>query len=171
MAFYGYLALEGMNLGPIEHGFDKFEYTNAIPITKFEHQVSIDLQKDKGGTDARNTSKSGEPQHGNIIVLKELGQSTPTIYRALCSQERMRRAEILWYRFNESGIEDLYFRLNLENAMITGVRVVQPEVRDEETQSHIINEEISISYTAITWEFTQSENLQSFTAEVIHNSR
>ena len=56
-----------------------------------------------------------------------------------------------WYRLDGSGDEELYFSIELENAMITRIHPWVPNVLDRKSEGLRHMEDVSIAYERIIW--------------------
>ncbi len=80
-----------------------------------------------------------------------MDKSTPKLYQALVTGEKMKNVSIKWYRIDPAGKEEHYFTHELENAIIIGIKPRTPTVYLPENEPHRHMEELSLTYEKIKW--------------------
>ena len=134
----------GQNQGPIQGSCQMEGREGSILVSSFSHNINIP-------TDPK-TGKLGKRAHGPFKILKDFDKSTPKLYRALVTGENLITVEIKFYHIDPAGVEEHYFTITLENAMIVNISPHSPldffaqnigVPRDLETVSFI--------YSKITW--------------------
>jgi len=143
MPLPGNLTIVGEEQGDFEGSCELENREGSILVMAFDHTVEIP-------TDA-NGATAGRRVHRPITITKEIDRSTPMLYQALCSGERLTSVELEWYRIDETGTEELYFTIALENALISKVHPWVPNVLDKEKASYRHMEDVSIVYEKIIW--------------------
>ena len=143
MPMPGNLSITGEVQGEIEGSCELEDREGTILVQAFDHVVEIP-------TDDRGVA-SGRRQHSPISITKEIDRSTPMLYQALCTGELLTTVVLDWYRLDGSGEEELYFTIELENAMITRIHPWVPNVLDRRKESLRHMEDVSIAYESIIW--------------------
>jgi type VI secretion system secreted protein Hcp len=83
-------------------------------------------------------------------ITKFIDKASPLLHNALTSGEQL-TLEINWYRISASGEEELYYVMELENAVLVDIETVLPSVGDP-SLSHLAHMEVlHINPGAITW--------------------
>ncbi|MDH5387809.1 MAG: Hcp family type VI secretion system effector [Gammaproteobacteria bacterium] len=143
MPMPGNLTITGEEQGLIEGSCDIEEREGTILVQAFDHIVEIP-------TDDRGVA-IGRRLHRPMMITKEFDKSTPMLYQALCTGELLTEVVLDWYRMDGFGEQELYFSMQMENAMITKVHPWVPNVldRSNETLKHM--EDVFISYEKIIW--------------------
>ena len=139
----GNLRITGEVQGEIEGSCELEDREGTILVQAFDHLVEIP-------TDERGVA-AGRRRHSPITITKEIDRSTPMLYQALCTGELLTEVVLDWYRFDEGGEEELYFSLEMNNAMITRIRPWVPNVLDRGNEQLRHMEDISIAYESIIW--------------------
>ncbi|MBF0237890.1 MAG: type VI secretion system tube protein Hcp [SAR324 cluster bacterium] len=115
MSMPGFMEIEGESQGVIEGSCIKKDFEKTIELYSFEHNVEI----------PQNTSTglfTGIRIHRPIIIYKEIDRSTPKLYQALCTCEKLKTVTFSWHRFVRAGSPELFYKVELENASIVDVR-------------------------------------------------
>ena len=143
MPMPGNLTITGEVQGLIEGSCELEEREGTILVQAFDHVVEIP-------TDDRGIA-SGRRAHRPMTITKEIDRSTPMLYQALCTGELLTDVKLDWYRLDGSGEEELYYSIELENAMITRIHPWVPNVLDRSSEGLRHMEDVSIAYERIIW--------------------
>lgn len=143
MPMPGNLTITGEVQGQIEGSCELEQREGTILVQAFDHVVEIP-------TDDRGIA-SGRRAHRPMTITKEIDRSTPMLYQALCTGELLTDVKLDWYRLDGSGDEELYFSIELENAMITRIHPWVPNVLDRKSEGLRHMEDVSIAYERIIW--------------------
>ena len=94
---------------------------------------------------------TGKRIHRPLCLLKEFDKSSPKMYQALCTGERLKEVVLKWYRVSKLGTEEHYFTHRLEDAIIVAIQPYMPItfLPDSNTAHHM--EEIAFTYKTIRW--------------------
>lgn len=139
----GSLTITGEVQGLIEGSCELDEREGTILVQAFDHVVEIP-------TDDRGIA-SGRRMHRPMMITKEIDKSTPMLYQALCTGELLTEVTLDWYRLDGTGDEELYYSIELENAMITRIHPWVPNVLDRSSEGLRHMEDVSIAYERIIW--------------------
>ena len=89
--------------------------------------------------------------HKPMVITKVFDKSSPLLYRALTTGEKLPTVELKWYRTSTQGTQEHYFTTKLEDAIITNIKARMPNCQDP-GQAHFTHlEDISFTYRKITW--------------------
>jgi len=143
MPMPGNLTITGEVQGQIEGSCELEDREGTILVQAFDHIVEIP-------TDDRGIA-SGRRAHRPMTMTKEIDRSTPMLYQALCTGELLTDVKLDWYRLDGSGDEELYFSIELQNAMITRIHPWVPNVLNPANANLRHMEDISIAYERIIW--------------------
>ncbi|MBN3081537.1 Hcp family type VI secretion system effector [Pectobacterium polaris] len=84
-----------------------------------------------------------------VEIRKPIDKATPLIAQALSDNEKL-TCEFLFYRTSQSGGNELYFKMVLRDAIITGIQFHYPNsLTHNEVQPH---ESVSFKFASIEWE-------------------
>lgn len=129
--------------GAIEGSCEIEGREGTILVQAFDHTVEIPT--DKQGITA------GRRLHRPMTVTKEIDRSTPMLYQALCLGEKMTEVKLDWYRVDETGTQELYFSIKMENAMVSRIHPWVPNVLDGANKGYRHMEDVSFTYEKIVW--------------------
>jgi type VI secretion system secreted protein Hcp len=138
------MTLEGEKQGKIEGFCDMKGREGTILVYGMNHDIHIPRDPQSG-------QPSGKRIHGPLTLTKEYDKSSPKIYQALCTGERMKKVEIKWYRIAKDGTEEHYFTHSLQNAIVVSVKPYTPIVFLPENEPYRHMEEIAFTYSKIKW--------------------
>jgi len=148
-----YLTIEGETQGPITSGTFTADsvgntyqegHEDEILVEAFKHNVTIPRDPQSG-------QPTGQRVHKPLTITKVFDKSSPLIYNALTSGEKMTKCELKFYRTSTAGQQEHYFTIELEDAIIVDIQAYMPNCQDP-AQSHFTNlEDVSFSYRKITW--------------------
>jgi type VI secretion system secreted protein Hcp len=94
---------------------------------------------------------SGRRVHRPLVITKEIDKSSPMLYQALCTGERLLEVKLDWFRIDETGTEELYYSVQLKNALISKVKPWMPNAMDASMSGFRHMEDVSIIYEKIIW--------------------
>jgi|TARA_B110000971_G_scaffold62773_1_gene64161 type VI secretion system secreted protein Hcp len=151
MPMPAYMSIEGVSQGPITEGCtgesagsDANEtHEDEFQVQAFKHTITIPR-------DIQTGQPTGPRRHGAMTVTKCFDSSSPLLYNALCTGERL-ECEINWFRISDDGEEEHYFTMELEGAVVVDITAAMANVKDLASESSSHMEEVSISYKSIKW--------------------
>ena len=148
-----YLTIQGETQGAITEGTFTADsvgniyqegHENEILVEAFKHTVTVP-------TDVQSGQPTGQRMHKPLIITKVFDKSSPLLYRALTTGEKLPTVELKWYRTSTQGTQEHYFTTKLEDAIITDITAHMPNCQDP-SQAHFTHlEEVSFTYRKITW--------------------
>lgn len=152
MAIPAYMTIEGENQGEISAGALTIDsvgtatqegHEDEIMIQAFTHNVPR-------GTNEQSGQITSMPAMKPMKITKFIDKASPLLHNALTSGEQL-TVTINWYRISASGEEELYYVMELENAVLVDIETQLPSVGDP-TLSHLAHMEVlHINPGAITW--------------------
>lgn len=125
----------------IKGGVDVKDRDYTIEVKGFHHNLMIP-------TDNATGKVSGTRMHSPMLIVKDFDCSSPYLYKAVATGQKLQSAEIKWYRINDAGMEAEYFNMLLE-----GVRIVSISPAMATGNNLIENhmETVEMRYEKITW--------------------
>jgi len=148
-----YLTIEGATQGPITSGtFTEDSVGNIfqeghedeILVQAFKHQVIIPRDPQSG-------QPTGQRVHQPLTITKVFDKSSPLLYEALTSGERLNTCVVKWYRTSSSGTQEHYFTIELEDAIIVDIAAYMPNCQDPGLSHFTHLEDVSFTYRKIVW--------------------
>ena len=129
--------------GEIEGGCEITGREGSMLVQAVEHCVEIP-------SDNRGIS-SGRRVHRALQISKEIDKASPMLMQALCSGEKLTQVHLGWYRIDETGSEELYYSITLQNALISKVKPWLPHAMDQRHSGFRHMEEVHFIYEKIRW--------------------
>jgi len=140
-----HLYLEGEKQGVIDGSCEMAGREKSILVEEYHHSVLIPHDPQSGGP-------TGQRVHQPFTIVKAVDLASPLLYNALVSGERMKSWRLDFYRIDPTGVEELYYRIAMEEALITSITAYMPNCLDPKTESFPHMEEVSFTYRRIMWE-------------------
>ncbi len=148
-----YLSIEGESQGNITEGANSMdsmgnryqeEHENEITVQAFNHQIIIPRDPQSG-------QPSGQRVHEALVITKIFDKTSPKLYAALTSGERLPTVSLKWYRTSMTGQQEHYFTHELEDAMIVDMKSYMPNAQDPAMAHFTHMEDIAFTYRKIVW--------------------
>ena len=89
--------------------------------------------------------------HKPMVITKVFDKSSPLLYVALSTGERLTKCKLKWYRTSTSGTQEHYFTIELEDAIITQIKARMPNCQDPTQSTFTHLEDVAFSYRKINW--------------------
>ncbi len=149
----GYMSIEGENQGNITEGANTMEsmgnsyqedHVDEITVQGFAHQIMIPRDPQSG-------QPSGQRVHDAFVVSKVFDKSSPKLYEALTSGERLPKIVLKWYRTSITGTQEHYFTHTLVDAMIVDIKTSMPHAQDPAVAHFTHLEDVAFTYRKISW--------------------
>ena len=119
---------------------------NTIEVLAFKHFVEIPIDKHDG-------SLTGTRQHGNFCIVKTFCPASPILYKACTSGKTLSSLSLNWYRINDAGVEQAYFRQDLEQVKVVRVAPCVEDVKSENSAYMGHREQVAFRYKKIKWSY------------------
>jgi type VI secretion system secreted protein Hcp len=152
MPIPAYMSVEGVTQGMITEGALSEESVGNLyqegmddmfMVQAFEHSIMIPR-------DSQSGQPSGTRIHKPLKVTKVFDKASPLLYQALVTGESL-ICTIEWYRTSSEGTHEHYFTHELEGAAIVDIKGIMPNCQDPNMAHFTHLEEVSFSYSTITW--------------------
>jgi type VI secretion system secreted protein Hcp len=138
------MTLIGESQGNIEGSCDQSGREGMILCQAFKHDITIPRDPQTG-------QPAGMRVHNPMIVTKYFDKSSPKLYQALTSGERMTDVTLKWFRIDNTGVEEHFFTIKLEEAIIVSMKPYVPNCLDPDFESFGNMEEVECTYRKIIW--------------------
>lgn len=148
-----YMMLEGAKQGLITAGtFTEDSVGNIyqqghedqILVQAFDHQVIIPRDPQSG-------QPTGQRVHKPLMITKVFDKSSPLIFNALTSGERLEKCHLAWYRTSAKGQQEHYYSIELQDAIIVDVKSRMPNCQDPAMAHFTHLEDVYFTYRKIIW--------------------
>jgi type VI secretion system secreted protein Hcp len=104
---------------------------------------------------------AGRRMHRPLIITKTLDKASPLLNMALSSGELLSECRVEFYRTSASGVQEHFYTVELEDALVVGSELLMPNCLDSGT-SHLTQlEKIHFSYRRIYWRHEISRTMGS----------
>jgi type VI secretion system secreted protein Hcp len=144
MSMAGFLEINAENQGKIEGSCIKEGVKDTIEIYSFEHKIDIPQNKETG-------LYVGIRAHRPIVFEKELDKSSPKLFQALCTGEKLSEMKFNWFRFAGGEKPEKYYSIQLTNANIVSLNPFVQLRQDKALEEIPHLEKICITYEKIRW--------------------
>jgi len=153
MPTVAYMTIEGVKQGKITAGANTMDsmsnryqegHEDEVTVQAFQHEIIIPRDPQSG-------QPSGQRVHQPLKITKIFDKSSPLLYAALASGERLSKVTIKWYRTAMAGTQEHYFTHVLEDAMIVDIRGHSPNAQDPAMRDFTHMEDVEFTYRKITW--------------------
>ncbi|MNF73232.1 MULTISPECIES: Hcp family type VI secretion system effector [unclassified Pseudomonas] len=154
-----FMTLHGEHQGLISAG----AFTEASVGNTYQkgREDQIMIQALSHGIFVPKGSGAGRRMHKPLIVTKAIDKATPLINNALCSGELLKICRVEWYRSSAQGIQEHFYTMELEDAVIIGAEVLMPHCQDPGTAHLTQVEKVHFSYRRIYWRHEVSRTMGS----------
>lgn len=144
MAMTGYLNLAGNNQGAIQGDCTQQGHENWILVYGYEWDMEIPRDQHTG-------LPTGQRIHHPFKIIKKIDPASPLIAQACSSGEQMSTWQLDYHHINEKGQEELYYQIQLTNAIVVAIRQYKPLTFLDVNKPYHDMEEVSFTYEKITW--------------------
>lgn len=147
MPMPSFMKVVGTTQGEIQGSCQIQGRENTILVQGVDHTIEIPRSPQTG-------LPTGKRVHLPMTVTVEIDKSTPKLYQALCSGEKLSSVEVDYYWISPQGKEEKYYSVKLEDAIVVGMRGWFPNclLPDDQQLGHM--QDISFTYSKIieTWQ-------------------
>lgn len=112
----------------------------------YEIQHQIEIPRDSSGL------PSGQRIHHPFMVTTNYNVGTPEFYQA-CTTGSPSTVTLDYYRANDSGMDEIYFTVELEDALIVDMQHKKPDILNPENSDYGDMISLSFVYSKITWKY------------------
>lgn len=154
MAIPAYLRLKDDGGADIKGSVDVQGREGSIEIIGLNHGV---MQP----TDKHNGKATSLRVHSPYSFDKEIDASSPYLYKAVSTGQKLKSAEFKFYHINDAGQEVEYFSTLMENVIIVSVCPMMLDVKDPNYEKHNHLELVELLYEKITWRYADGNIMHS----------
>ena len=154
MAIPVYLWLQDDDGAGIKGSVDVIGREGSIEVLELMHA-------DELPTDGLTGRITATRVHCGYAFEKEIDRSSSFLYRALATGRTLKKAEFRFYKINDNGFEQEYFKTTLENVKIISIEPFMHDVKDGLFYKHSHHEYIEMTYDKITWHYLDGNIIYS----------
>ena len=114
-AYKFHVTVQGEKQGKIEGSCVLKGREGTIEGVRFQYTVNIPRDPQSG-------LPSGKRIHQPVVITKNLDKSSPKLFKACITGEHMKKVEIKFYRIDRAGMEQHYYSIKLDDAIVVSVR-------------------------------------------------
>ncbi len=114
-------------------------------VYAIEHSVEIPK-------DTHTGLPTGQRIHHPLKITKAVDKASPLLYKACCTGEQC-KVTLDLYRIKADGMEEKYFTVKLEDAIIVSMERNTPLTFLPENKPYQDMESVSFTYSRITWTY------------------
>jgi type VI secretion system secreted protein Hcp len=115
MAYEFYVSIQGAAQGKFKGESPRAAHSEKVAGLGFELEI-------KSPRDVATGQVSAKRVHGAVTFVKEWGASTPQLFQALVTNEKLSTVLMEFLRTNADGNEYVYHRITLRDAAVVGIR-------------------------------------------------
>ena len=144
MAIPGYMWIKDDQGNDVKSDSQVQDREGAAEVIGFEHRVYIPSDSDTGAL-------TGTRKHEPFTVTKTFCPASPVLAKACASGKTLKEVKISWYKINDEGKEEEYYRHTLSDVKVVSVNPIMPDIKDKtkETYGHL--EQVAFRYKTIEW--------------------
>lgn len=148
-----FMTIEGANQGLITAGAFTEDSVGNIYVEGHEDEVLVEAFNHEVmlPRDPQSGQPTGQRVHQPLTITKVFDKSSPLLFQALTSGERLTKCAIKWYRTSSTGTQEHYFTIELEDAIIVDIKSHMPNCQDPGMAHFTHLEDVSVTYRRITW--------------------
>jgi type VI secretion system secreted protein Hcp len=147
MPMISYMSVEGQTQGNIEGSCSIKQHEGKILVQGVDHTIEIPKSIQTG-------LPTGKRIHGPLMITKEIDKSSPKLFQALTSGERLTSAKLEYYLISKDGKEELYYTVEIKNAIVTAMHKYVPNCLDPQNKTMGHMEDVSFTYETIIETYT-----------------
>lgn len=142
MANLIYLTLNGELQGPISAGCSSLtSIGNKAQLAHLDQVLIYEL--------SHGLIRNQNVNHQSVVIRKPVDKSSPLLNKAITENEIL-TCDFDFYRTNQTGMNELYYKLKLIGATIKDIRLSSPDSLKEPGGQP--TETVSFAYNSVSWE-------------------
>lgn len=138
-AAYATVTIEGQKQGLIQGDNKTPGQENTIVALAYTHNIKLPVDPQSG-------LPTGSRAHGPVGIIKNIDRSSPLLFNAITSGERLTKVTIKLYATDASGVLRNTFTIELLDAMIINI-----DTGGSAQVASAIRETVSLVYRRIIW--------------------
>jgi type VI secretion system secreted protein Hcp len=154
MAIPAYLWLKDDGGTAIRGSVDVAGREGSIEILGLNHGVMLPTDNGTGKPTATR-------EHAPFSFDKEIDASTPCLYRAVTSGQKLQSAEVKYYRIDDAGQEVEYFSTLMEGVTVISAGPVMYDIHSAYGEKRHHLNLVEFIYEKITWRYVDGNIIHS----------
>ncbi|WP_158619366.1 type VI secretion system tube protein TssD [Pseudomonas sp. v388] len=120
-------------------------FKDQVLLRDYSHQVQTPSHPHSG-------QPTGRPIHEAFCVTAVVDRTTPLLMEAANKQEVMPKVEFNMYRVNAEGVQECYFTVLLEDAVVSKINQYMEKNNDLTSPHSTDLVDVAFSYRKIVWD-------------------
>lgn len=146
MPIPAYLWLKDDGGAVIKGSADVQHREGSIEVVGFSHAITLPV-------DAQTGKITGKRKHAPISFEKDFDSSSPYLFKAVTTGQKLTSAEFKWYRINDAGQEVEYYNMLLEGVTVITFSPGMPNTKIAGLGGVNHSESVSFMYEKITHKY------------------
>lgn len=130
----------------IKGSVDVQDRENSIEVIGFSHAITLPV-------DSQTGKATGKRKHAPISFEKDFDASSPYLFKAVTTGQKLEAAEFKWYRINDAGQEQEYYNMLLEGVTVISFSPGMPNTKISGMNGTNHTESIALMYEKITHKY------------------
>lgn len=143
MPIPAYLWLKDDGGALIRGSVDVQDRESSVEVIGFSHAITLPV-------DSQTGKATGKRTHAPISFEKDFDSSSPYLFKAVTTGQKLQSAEFKWYRINDAGQEQEYYNMLLEGVTVISFNPGMPNTKMSGMSGANHTESISLMYEKIT---------------------
>ncbi|MCF4997277.1 type VI secretion system tube protein Hcp [Pseudomonas syringae] len=159
MPIPAFMTIQGSRQGLISAGAFTKDSVGNVYQTGREDKIMV--QALSHGIFVPKGQGAGRRMHKPLVITKTIDKASPLIQVAMCSGELLSQCRVEWYRTSVQGVQEHFYTIELEGALIVGAEVLMPHCLDSGMAHFTQLEKVYFSYQRIYWRHEVSRTMGS----------
>lgn len=146
MALPFYMTLEGTTQGKIDGNCSAAGHEKEIECHALDQIISRPF-------DHKTGTPTGLRTHGPLRITKAFDKSSPKLYMALVTGERLKSVVLKFFRILPTGMPENYFTVTMTNAIIVEMHPTMANHLTPGNDKYYHFEDVGFTYGRIEWKW------------------
>ncbi|MBN2340301.1 MAG: type VI secretion system tube protein Hcp [Deltaproteobacteria bacterium] len=116
----------------------------SVEVLALDHSVDVPI-------DVKDATATGTRRHNSLVITKVIDQASPLLQECVCRSKTIPKAEIKFYKIDDSGTEIHYYSITIEKLRAVVGKTELPNVAYPENALVDVREKWAFRYEKITW--------------------
>ena len=146
MAMVSYLTLKSKDGVNYDGDCTQAGHEKTIVVYEVDHKIEIPRDMLRG-------TATGQRVHSPLVITKTIDCASPLLQMACCSGKQFEWVMLEFWRIDETGHEEHFYTIRLEDAIIVQTRNFKPMTLNPESNRLDDMEQIFFTYEKIVWTY------------------
>lgn len=159
MSTPAFMTIEGTQQGLITKGALTQDSIGSAWQETHKDKIQVQAISHAIVASAGASAGSVRRMHKPLIITKALDKSSPLLNNAVCTGEPLKECRLEMYRSNSTGTLELFYTIDLKDAVITGMDLIMPHCQDPASASYTQFERVHFAYKCISWKHEAGQTI------------